>query len=115
MISKRLQNLAGINEELKDYPKAGENAQPEIKTAIKRWHELKDKPDEPLLYWLLGSGTPPYKMSKKDSEYGEERKGQRCGNCKFAYKKVIKDRIICSQISGEIKPEMWCRLWKGDK
>jgi len=37
---------------------------------------------------------------------------QKCGNCEFAYKKVVRDQFICSKIAGDIRPEAWCKLWK---
>ena len=101
-------------EEPKDqsgYPEAGENAPPEIREVV---NELKkEDSDVPLLYRVLGSGTPPYKMSKEESEYTSESdvEGQTCGNCRFAYKKVVSERYICSQIRGDIQPPGWCRLW----
>lgn len=68
----------------------------------------------PLLYWLLGDGTPPFKMSKKDSLYGPSRvTNQRCSNCRFAYQKVATGVYICSQITGYIQPPLWCKLWRG--
>lgn len=103
-----------------EYEKAGENAQPGVKHDIETWRELPDRVKDrvPLLYYLLGSGTPPYKMSKTDSLYVDESttENQTCANCEFAYKKVVRDRYICSQIRGPIKPKGWCKLWKkGEK
>jgi hypothetical protein len=100
------------------YPEAGLRAQPEVKAAIRRWrHSVGQgiKQDMPLLYWLLGSGTPPYKMSKRDSHYGPPPhyvSRQRCDNCTFAYVGVTTERFICSQIEGTIEPKLWCRLWR---
>lgn len=95
-----------------DYPSAGDDAPPEIKSKIDEMLEKGLPDDLPLLYAILGSGTPPYKMSKDDSEYQDEPSGeQQCSNCEFAYKKVVRDRYICSQIRGPIKSEGWCRLW----
>jgi hypothetical protein len=103
-----------------DYPLAGKHAQPEVRAAIKRWRArvpVTVKSRLPLLYWLLGEGTPPFKMPKPDAAYGPppaQFKGtQRCSNCRFAYAKVINPQIIiCSQIEGRIQPQLWCRLWK---
>jgi hypothetical protein len=100
------------------YPEAGENAPDLIQQAIQRFHEeVPDdrKEDTPLLYWLLGDGTPSYKMSKPDSDYAEEPKGeQKCGNCEYAYQEVVTGKLICSKVRGEIKLEHWCRLWEGE-
>ena len=101
-----------------DYPQAGERAQPEVKQAIGRFRQLPtaERSDTPLLYWLLGEGTPDYKMSKSDSDYQHmPNKTQKCGNCEFAYKKVVREQYICSQISGNITPQAWCRLWRPEK
>ena len=108
-----LLEYAEYEEEL-DYEKAGQNAPPEVQKAIERWKTLpiEDRKHQPLLYWLLGSGTPDYKMSKEDAAYQEEpREKQKCGNCEFAYLKVSKDMYICSQMRGEINENAWCRLW----
>ena len=70
--------------------------------------------EKPLLYYVLGSGTPPYKMSKKDSEYVDKSvKKQNCANCIFTYIKYVDKKPICSQIRGTIKLGGWCKLWKG--
>lgn len=91
------------------------NAQPEVKAALKRWFSLPEdeRSNEVLLYWLLGAGTPAYKMSKKESKYTDKAKGDHnCGNCEFTYHKLSGDRYICSQISGDIKLPGWCKLHK---
>lgn len=103
---------------------AGKNAQPEVKQAIKRF-EKERSPDDILLYWLLGEGTPAFKMEKEDADYkAEPQEGQRCGNCEFAYSKLYREksirgkypafgpRYICSQVRGPIKKDHWCRFWK---
>lgn len=99
------------------YPNAGtDNAQPEVQKAVERFRKLPliERDEKPLLYWLLGSGTPEYKAAPKDAEYMEDSKveEQKCGNCRFAYKKVIlDDHYICSQIRGPIRPAGWCKWW----
>ncbi len=102
-----------------DYPKAGQNAPESVRQAIDEFHQLPDeqKTDLPLLYHILGSGTPDYKMSKEDSEYTDtsEVEGQTCENCKSAYQRVYNQHFICSQITGGIEPAGWCRLWKPGK
>ena len=91
-----------------EYPKAGTHAPPEVRAAIHRWRTRVPpsiKKRIPLLYWLLGDSTMPYKMSKPDAKYGPapaRYRGQICGNCRFA----------CSQMEGRIKLGLWCRLWK---
>ena len=96
------------------YPKAGINANKHIKQAIEEFRRLpnKEKQNKPLLYWLLGSGTPPYKMSKKDSKYKKNSyRGQNCGNCRFTFMRVLNKELICSQIEGNIELNHWCKLW----
>ena len=105
---------------MNEYPKAGETgkAQPEVVSAVERFRRLpaKSRGGLPLLYWLLGNGTPPYKMSKEASVYGPTpptHRGEICGNCRFAYARVLNGQLICSQIEGDIAWGAWCRLWQG--
>lgn len=98
------------------YPKAGINANRYVQKAIQEFRTLPNnvKEQKPLLYWLLGSGTVPYKMSKKDSLYqGKPFRGQKCGNCRFTFMRWVNKELICSQIQGNIKLEHWCNLWVG--
>lgn len=102
-----------------EYPAAGgPEAQPEVRQAVERWrNEEMDDPDDtrhttPLLYWLLGSGTPPYKMSKEDAAYqGSPNAGERCADCEYAYEEVATGAVICSQMRGRISLDGWCRLF----
>jgi len=101
------------------YPTAGEDAQPEVKEAIERFRKLspEERSKQPLLYWLLGEGTPDLKISQKDAEYVDksEKEGQTCGNCEYIYKAGMKgERYICSQITGDIKPAGWCKYWEAE-
>ena len=99
------------------YPQAGINAQPEVQAAVERYRMLPPevRRNHVLLWWLLGTGTPPYKQSKPDSAYSDKSPvlGQTCANCIFTYKRHVTGQYICSQIRGEIKLRGWCRLWKG--
>lgn len=100
-----------------EYPDAGtEDAQPEVVDAVERWRNEvpeEEKHDQPLLYWLLGSGTPEYKMDKEDAEYIEEPQGgQKCANCEYAYLEAETGEMICSQVRGQIHASHWCRLWE---
>jgi hypothetical protein len=75
-----------------------------------------DKTQVPLLYLLLGSGTPPLKMSQPDSAYQTRSVGkQRCSNCSSAYTQVVTGKMICSQVEGTIQGDHWCRLWNMDR
>ena len=97
-----------------DYPKAGVKANVYVQKAISQFRRLpiEERRKKPLLYWLLGSGTPPYKMTKKGSNYiGKPYRGQKCGNCRFTFQRYVNDELICSQIQGNIELEHWCRLW----
>lgn len=96
------------------YSKAYKNARDKVKEAIEEFRNLskEEKQDIPLLYWLLGTGTPAYKMSKVDAAYQSKPRGhQKCGNCEFAYKKLANDKFICSWMRGKIELDGWCRLW----
>ena len=98
------------------YLEAYEKAPKETKDAIRKFMELpkKVRDNKPLLYYILGSGTPPYKMSKKDSFYTDfSVKKQNCANCIFTYIKYVDKKPICSQIRGTIKLSGWCKLWEG--
>ena len=117
-ISPSFEDMVRRNE--KDpYEDTGKNAQPEVQQAVERWKELpeEERAKTPLLYWVLGSGTPPYKMSAGESQYTDNStvEGQTCGNCEFAYLKIANKKFICSQIRGRIQPAGWCRLWKPQK
>ena len=96
-------------------PNAGIGAPDAILYAIQEYNELPVhvRNELPLLYFLLGPmGTAPYKFSKEQASYIQPSPfGQTCGNCARAYKQVIHDRFICSQMAGDISPSAWCRLW----
>ena len=96
------------------YPQAGLQAQPEVQEAIQRFRFAPD-PNLPLLYWLMGSGTQPFKMARNDSYYEDfsRVRGQRCGNCVYTFKNQVTGKFICSQIRGHITLPAWCRLWLG--
>jgi hypothetical protein len=98
-----------------DYPHAGDNAQPEVKEAIERFLSLseKERAKMPLLYWLLGEGTPNYKVSAKDSEYTDVSKDKKhtCANCEWFFLKVANHKGICSKIEPYVKAEGWCNRW----
>lgn len=90
--------------------------QPEVKKAVERFRDMDadERDTNILLYWLLGSGTPPYKMSKQDSEYshGAGTQEEACANCAFLYQKVTTGEYVCSQIRGKVVPGGWCNQWK---
>lgn len=104
------------SEEPFQYPKAGKKAPPGVKMEIKSYQKLppEEKAETPLLWWLLGSTTQDYKMSKQDALYTEksETDSEKCGNCKYAYMHLASGIKICSVMRGQIKEEAWCRLWE---
>jgi len=85
-----------------NYPQAGQGAQPEIHQAIARYRSAPKSWREVniLLWWLLGSGSPPYKQSKPDANYLDKSpvRGQYCSNCIFAYKRLVTGQLICSRM-----------------
>jgi len=97
------------------YEEAGKNAPPAVQQAIQEFHKLPDsvKKNTPLLYYILGAGTPDYKMSQEDTEYTDKSSNpdMTCANCEFAYQKVINKKFICSQIRDHIQPAGWCNQW----
>lgn len=83
-----------------------------VREAIEDWQDADE--DGPLLYWLLKSGTPPYKMSKEESNYTDEAQDPRysCATCEFLYTETGSGQHVCSQIRGFVEPEGWCKLWE---
>jgi hypothetical protein len=103
------------NEEYRYPGVPAEQTQPEVAEALERWREEVDddvKENTPLLYWLLGTGTPPYKMEKGDADYDTKPHGEmRCGNCEYYYE-GMDGSGVCSQVRGNIQRSHWCRLWE---
>jgi len=106
----------------KQYRYAYRNAPKQTQSLIR---EFMRKPKSfrqhvPLLYFILGSGsgTPPFKMSKKVADYEDVSTHrtllgiQNCANCEYQYLKTINNKYICSQMRGRIEPKGWCKLWK---
>jgi ribosomal protein L32 len=60
------------------YQEAYDKAPEETKRAIEKFEQMpksfRDK--KPLLYYILGAGTPPYKMSKRASAYVDKASGE---------------------------------------
>lgn len=69
--------------------------------------------DVPLLYGTIGTSTPPWKMSARDSNYRDPSpvNGQTCANCRHSYQHVTSKTYIRDQIRPNIRPNAWCRLW----
>lgn len=97
------------------YPQAGVSAQPEVQYAIERFRQKPDRERAqlPLLYWLIGSSTPPYKMSKPDAKYVDPSPvAQKCENCRHSWASVKHGFHICALITGRIEGSATCRLWE---
>lgn len=96
------------------FKKALQKASPHAKALLDEYHHLSEKQrgKYPPLYWILGTGTPPFKFDKKDVDYKPAEGKETCGNCHYAYQKVITKKYICSWVSGKIRPEDWCNRWK---
>tara|TARA_Y100000310_G_C20543474_1_gene744458 strand:- start:661 stop:1020 length:360 start_codon:yes stop_codon:yes gene_type:complete len=91
---------------------------PEVQAAIKRFRSLplRERVKRPLLYWLLGDGTPPFKLTKPEAAYLRvspfAHLGHICGTCLHAYTHTTTGTMICDQMRGVIHNEAWCRLWR---
>lgn len=103
-----------------DYQDALKNSPFWVKQAYKEFVKLpvETQKKTPFLYFLLGKGkgTPPFKMSKKDSNYIDpsQNKDFICGNCIFYYTNPVKRIGVCSQIRGNVDYDAICRLWIGE-
>ena len=100
------------------YQDAGRDAPELVQQAIDDFHNLPSyiKNKKPLLYWLLGSGTPPYKMAPEDVEYTPMHDTEAmCHNCEFMYMKMSNGSKICSQILGNVSPSCWSNQWVNGK
>ncbi len=77
------------------YSKVYKKSSGKIKEAIKDFRNFiqKERKDIPL-----------YKINKKDADYKSKPKDhQKCGNCKFACKKLSNDKFVCSLVKGRKK------------
>ena len=103
-----------------DYAEALKNSPKWIKLAWKEFNmlPLKEQQKTPFLWFVLGKGkgTPPFKMSKKDSNYKDPstNKDFICGNCIFYYINPVKKIGVCSQIRGNVDYDAICKLWIGE-
>lgn len=99
------------------YEDAVKNAPPGVANRLLEFANLpeEEREDTTLLYYILGTGTPAYKMSQELSEYDPEGGSaeQNCGNCEYMYLKLKTGQYICSHIRGEVHFKGWCKLWKG--
>ena len=98
------------------YPDAPADDAPEgVREAVEVWREeVPDavKYEVPLLYWLLGAGTPDYKMPKDAAGYVERPvDGMRCDNCEYYYE-APDGSAVCSQVRGDVEADHYCDLWE---
>ena len=105
-----------------EYPRAGRAAPPGVREEIEEFRSLPtispfwDKSQAPLLFYVLGSGTNPYLMSKEDACYQDRPvHNQRCGKCSSAYQQVVSGEVVCSQVQGKVSLKGYCRLWNHDR
>jgi len=98
------------------YTDAGGNAPAKVKEAIEEFRALpeKERAKRPMLYWILGGGTPDFKIEQEDADYTDKSKVEEktCANCEYAYQKVWNKKYLCSWVKGEINPEGWSKYWK---
>jgi hypothetical protein len=105
-----------MDETIEQYRRAYEVAPPQVKAVIEEFLKKPKKFREnvPLLYYLLGSGTMAYKMSKEVADYVDQSriKTQNCKNCIFGFQNLVTKKAVCSQMRGFVRYEGWCKLWK---
>lgn len=98
------------------FPNAGEKAQAEVKKAIARFRKLPEsvRGKTSLWGWLLGEGTPDYKIAQPDVKYTDksQTKGQYCGNCARIYDARSSGSAICDIATGDIKEGGECDRWE---
>ena len=97
------------------FPEAGLRSPDEVRAAVWRFRQLPERVRalKPILYWLLGESTRPFKFSRDDVEYVEHPvNSQRCGSCWHAFHRVVTaDKYVCEIVGGEIAPAHWCNRW----
>jgi hypothetical protein len=78
------------------YPSAGQFAPPEIKAWIAKWKKLPEvvRGTTPLLYALLGDGTPLFKLDKSDAAYTDDTTGLAVGAGEDVMKHPRKPDIV---------------------
>jgi len=102
-----------------------------IRRMIERYRMAPEakRGEKPLLYVLLGDGTPAYKFDKMDVAYTDNaasgvptspggpettpyRRGQTCNNCQSLYLHVTTETLLCDQVRGVIAGPGWCDRWR---
>jgi hypothetical protein len=104
-----------------NYEGALKNSPEWIKKAYKEYEkmgqEYMDK--TPFLWFVLGDkkGTPPYKMTKKQSKYIDPTPypNLRCDNCRYYYYQPLRKLGVCSWVRGDVDRDAFCKFWKGLK
>lgn len=104
-----------------DYTDALKDAPEWIKMA---YQEYRMKGEDymsknPFLWFVLGDGkgTPPFKMTKKQSKYIDPTPypNLRCDNCRYYYVQPLRKIAVCSWIRGNVDAGAFCKFWKGLK
>lgn len=99
----------------RDIERRAKRLVPEMRAAIQKFRSLplEERKKQPLLYWLLGTGTPAYKADKQEAGYVDETNisTQYCANCIHMYHNVLTKKNICAYIEGEVEPRGWCKWW----
>lgn len=110
---------------------AGKFAPREVSAFIERFRKAPEgkRSEKPLLYAILGDGTPAYKFGKNEVRYventGELKEGEgtgdpgamayarglTCSNCNSLYTHTPTETLICDRVRGVIAREGWCNRW----
>lgn len=99
------------------YARTGRKAPKLVQLAIAQFRQLPlgVRSRVPLLFWLLGSSTAPFKFTQPEASYGPARDVQRtCGNCLSLYLHCGTNQLICSQVAGLVRASDSCRHWKAN-
>ena len=110
---------------------AGKFAPKDVQAFIERFRKAPEakRGEKPLLYVILGDGTPAYKFSPIEVKYAEDTteleegkggdepgamayaRGLTCSNCNSLYSHVTTDTLICDRVRGVVKRTGWCNRW----
>ena len=114
-VLQKMSIIKGEDNDKFTFPNAGEKAQAEVKKAIDRFRKLPEgeRGKTSLWGWLLGEGTPDYKIAQEDVKYTDKSKtkGQYCGNCARIYHVHSEGISICDITTGTIQEPGWCDRW----
>jgi hypothetical protein len=95
-----------------------------------RQRSLEERKSRPLLYAILGDGTPLFKFDPEDIAYTEATEGlregfgkdgpdttgyklgQACGNCRSLFIHKTSGVRICDQMKVTVREKAWCNRWE---